>query len=113
VDRIEQFLMPEGLGKKLHRSRLHGLDRHRNVSVSRKKNDGNADFPSLQLVLQIQAADAGQSHIQNQATRTVPTLQGQKFLRSSKTLRVQPDGLQQFLERLAHVSIIVDDKYRR
>src|ERR1700733_92313 len=38
LDRIKQILLPEWLCQKLNRSRLHGLDRHRNVSVSREKN---------------------------------------------------------------------------
>jgi hypothetical protein len=71
LDRIEEILMPEWFGKKLKRSRLHGLDRHRNVSVSREKNNRNMYSPSSQFVLKIQAADTGKSHIQNQATGTV------------------------------------------
>src|SRR5579862_2279692 len=65
LDRIEEILMSEWLGKKLNGPGLHGLDRHRNVSVSREKNNGNTYSPSFQFVLKIQAADTRKSHIQN------------------------------------------------
>jgi hypothetical protein len=71
LHRIKQFLLPEWLSQKLNRSRLHGPDRHRNVSVSREKNNGNTYSSSFQFVLKIEAADTGKSHIQNQATGTV------------------------------------------
>jgi hypothetical protein len=57
--------MPEWFGKKLEGSRLHGLDRHRNVCVSREKNNGDTYSPSFQFVLKVQAADTGKPHIQN------------------------------------------------
>src|SRR5439155_19676373 len=42
VDSIQQVLVPEGLGKELHRAGFHGLHRHRNTSVTGDKDDGNA-----------------------------------------------------------------------
>src|ERR1700722_14348700 len=66
---IEQILLPERLGKKLSSSRLHGLDRHWNIGVSREENNGNICSAFFQFVLKIQPADTGKPHIQNQATR--------------------------------------------
>src|SRR5580658_9870069 len=71
LDRIKEILMPEWLGQKLNRSRLHGPDRHRNVCMSREKNNGDTYSPSFQFVLKIKAADTGKPHIQNQATGTI------------------------------------------
>jgi len=65
LNRIEQILLPEWLGKKLNRARLHGSDGHRNICMCCEKDDWNAYFPSLQLVLKVQAANAGKSHVKN------------------------------------------------
>jgi hypothetical protein len=65
LNRIEQILLPEWFGEKLNRARLHGPDRHRNVSMCSEKDDWNTYFPSFQLVLKVQAANAGKSHVKN------------------------------------------------
>src|SRR2546427_5844982 len=43
VDRIQQVLVREGLGKELHRTGFHGLHRHRNISMTGDKDDRNPD----------------------------------------------------------------------
>src|SRR3984957_2712237 len=98
LHRIEQILVPEWFGEKLNRARLHGLDRHWNVCVRCEKNDWNTYSRPLQFVLKIQAANAGESHIKNQTTGTITARTRQELLCSSERLRMQADGLQQFLE---------------
>jgi hypothetical protein len=63
VDRIQQVLVPEGLGQELHRFGFHGLHRHRNISMTRDEDDGNPDTRVSQLALKIQTADSGKSHV--------------------------------------------------
>src|SRR6266481_3703602 len=111
LNRIEQILVPEWFGEKLNRARLHGLDRHRNVRMCCEKDDRNTYFPSFQFVLKIQAANAGKSHVKNQATGTITARTRQELLCSSERLRMQADRLQQLLERLTHISIIIDNEY--
>jgi hypothetical protein len=111
LNRVEQILVPEWLGEELNRTRLHGPDRHRNVGMCREKDDWNTCFPFFQFVLKVQAANAGESHIKNEATGTVTVRTRQELLCCSERLRRQADRLQQFLERLTHVSIIIDNEY--
>src|SRR6266550_9600135 len=73
VDSIQQVLVPEGLGKELHRAGFHGLHRHRNISMPGDEDDGNPDARIRQLALKVQAVDARKSHVQNQATWSVRT----------------------------------------
>jgi hypothetical protein len=76
-----------------------------------EKDDWNTYFPSFQFVLKVQAANAGKSHVKNQATGTITARTRQELLCCSERLRAQADGLQQFLERLTHISIIIDNEY--
>src|SRR6266699_3570305 len=69
VDCVQQVLIAEGLGKELHCAGFHRLHRHRNVSVTGNKDDGNADARIAQFALKIQTSYSTQSHIYNQATR--------------------------------------------
>src|SRR6185312_17119139 len=71
LNRIEQILLPEWFGEKLNRARLHGLDRHRNVRMCCEKDDWNTYLRSFQFVLKVQAANAGESDVKNQATGTI------------------------------------------
>src|SRR6266446_2358911 len=79
--------------------------------MCREKDDWNTYFPSFQFVLKVQAANAGESHIKNKATGTVTARTRQELLCSSERLRMQADGIQQLLERLTHISIIIDNEY--
>ncbi len=51
MDSIQQVLVPEGLGKELHRAGFHGLHRHRNISMPGDEDDGNPDARIRQLAL--------------------------------------------------------------
>src|SRR5216683_4532020 len=58
VDRIQQVLVPKGLGQELHRTGLHGLHRHRNISVTGDEDDGNLDARVSQLALKFKTIDS-------------------------------------------------------
>src|ERR1700757_2824433 len=100
------MLVPIWLFEKLKRARIHGLDRHRNVCMCCKKDDWSTYFPFFQFVLKVQAANAGESHIKNQATGTITACIRQELLCRPERLRMQADRLQQLLERLTHISVI-------
>jgi hypothetical protein len=51
LDGVEQFLVAEGFGEKLHRSGLHGVHRRRNVAVARDEDNGEVDLGGGQLAL--------------------------------------------------------------
>src|SRR5438270_634368 len=84
VDRIQQVLVLERLGQKLHGTRFHGLHRHRNISMSGDENDWNSDARVSQVALQVETVDAWKAHVQDKAAWTVRWLVAQKFFRRPK-----------------------------
>src|SRR2546427_10269816 len=74
VDRIQQVLVPEGLGQELHRTGFHGLHRHRNISMPGDEDDRNLDARVSQLALKVQTVDSRKSYVQNKATWSVRPL---------------------------------------
>src|SRR5580700_9090932 len=71
VDRIQQILIPEGLGQELHRAGFHGPHGHGNIPMARDEDYGNRNTRVGQLALKIQAINSRKSHVQNQATWSV------------------------------------------
>src|SRR5277367_469158 len=112
VNRVQQILIAKRLGKKLHGPGFHGTHRHRNISVAGDKNDGNPDARILQLSLEVQAADTGKPHVQNQATWSFRPLAGKESLGRAKRLRTQANRLQHALYRCTHQVIVIDHKDR-
>src|SRR5216684_9029943 len=89
VDRIQQVLIPEGLGQELYRTGFHGLNRHRNISMASDENNGNADARISQLALKVQTVDSRKSHIQNQAIWAVLAFAAKELLRRPEALGTQ------------------------
>src|SRR6266436_2431285 len=84
ADRIQQVLVLERLGQELHGTGFHGLHRHRNISMSGDKDDGNLHTRITQLALKVQTVDARKAHVQNKAARPVRWLAAQEFFRRPK-----------------------------
>src|SRR6266446_1135972 len=74
ADRIQQLLVLERLGQKLHGTGFHGLHRHRNISMTSDEDDGDLDARVSQLALKVQAVDARKAHVQNKAAWPVRPL---------------------------------------
>src|SRR5580704_12363197 len=111
MDRVEQVLIPEGLGQELYGAGFHGPHRHRDIAMG-----GNEDYWDLnarigQLVLKVQTVDSGKSYVQNQTTWLVRSLVVQKLLRRPEALRAQSHRLQQSLNGRSHIGIVIDDKH--
>src|SRR5258708_26932623 len=53
---------------------------HRNVRMGGKKDDWNTYFPSFQFVLKVQAANAGESHVENRSEEHTSELQSPDHL---------------------------------
>jgi Outer membrane efflux protein len=111
LDRVEQLLIPEGLGQKFHRARLHGLHRHGNVPMTGDEDDGDRDAGLGQLTLEIEAAQSRQSHIQNEASRRVRTLAAQEFLGGRERLHAETDRSDETPERVANRPVVIDDEH--
>src|SRR3954447_14385710 len=76
-----------------------------------EENNWNIYFCSLELVLKVQATNAGKSYVQNEATRTITSWSRQELLCGPEGFGMQADRLQQFLERLTYISIVIDNEY--
>jgi hypothetical protein len=111
LNRIEQILLPERFGERPTAPHFMALTDIGTSACCGEKDDWNTYLPSFQFVLKVQAANAGESHIKNQKARTVTARTRQELLRSSERLRPQADRFQELLERLTHISIIIDNKY--
>src|SRR6266850_1024840 len=74
IDRIQQVLVAKGFRQELHRAGFHGLHRHRNIPMPRDEDYWNLKPRFGQLVLKIQTADSGKSHIQNKTTWPIRSL---------------------------------------
>src|ERR1051326_391710 len=111
LNRIDQVLVPERLGQKLHRSSFHGSDRHRNVPMSGNKNDGNMNVGLEQFLLEIQAAHTRQSNVKHQTAGSIHPLAAQKLLRGTEQLHLQTHRCQQVLERFTNAGVVINNKH--
>src|SRR6266446_6467027 len=79
ANRIQQVLVPERLGQKLHGTGFHGLHRHRNIPMTGDEDDGDSNARVSQLTLQVEAVDAGKAHIQDETAWPLRWLAAQIF----------------------------------
>src|SRR5713226_5154110 len=112
VDRIQQVLVPEGLGQELHGTGFHGPHRHRNITMPGDEDDGNLDARISQLALKVQTVDSRKSHVENKATWPVRPLAAQELLRRPEGLGTQANRLQEALDRRTHSGIVIKDEHR-
>jgi hypothetical protein len=63
LDSVQEILISEWFGEKLHRPGFHGAYRHLNVAVARDKYNWNLDIRVRELMLQLQSAHAGKPHV--------------------------------------------------
>jgi hypothetical protein len=67
LNAIDQVLIAEGRLEESVCAVLHGLDRRRDVAVSRNEDDGNDGAAQIQLLLQLDAAHTRHPHIEHEA----------------------------------------------
>src|SRR6476659_1486517 len=80
-DGIKEVPIKKWFGQKLHRAGFHRSDRHGNVAMASHENDGDVDACGIEFALQIQSAQSGQTHIENEAGSRLWTLAFQKLCR--------------------------------
>jgi hypothetical protein len=66
---IQEILIPERFRQEVNGARGHGVDRHLDIAVPCDANDRNPNIGAKELTLQIQPAGAGQTNIEDEATR--------------------------------------------
>ncbi len=99
LDCFQQLLFSEGLGQERNCSGLHGPNRHRDVAMASDKYNREIDLPGGELLLKVRPAYSGESKIEDQTSRCVGTLAGEKFLRCSKSPGPKVNRSQQSLLR--------------
>ena len=107
---VEQVLVAEGLGEELHRPGLHGPHRHRDVAIARDEDNRQVNLGGGQLTLEVQAAQAGQTHVEHQAAGCVRARTGQKLPGGAEGLDAEPDRPEEVGEGMPERGIIIDDK---
>ena len=83
------------------------------ICVRGNEDDWNLPFGRDDLMLQIEAAHAGHSDVENQASGLPRLIRIQKRLRRSETLCLKSDRSDQIVERIPKSVVIVDDRNER
>ena len=99
VDAVQQVLVAERLLDEIDGARLHCLDGHRHVAVSRDEDDRQDRVTLVELHLQLQAAHAGHADVEYEAAGTIVALGIEEFLARFEHLHRQADGLEQHPQR--------------
>ena len=110
MNRIQQILVVEGLGEKLHGPRLHGPYRHRDVAVRSDENDRNLNIGFGELALQVESADSRQPDIEDEATGHVRKLACEELLRGPEQFDLQTHGADKALDCAPHRGIVIDNE---
>ena len=76
--------------------------------MTRQEHDRGQYAFGCEEMLKIEAAQAGHSHIEDEAARSVRQLCVQQFLAGRKRHRVDADRIQQFLQRFADRRVIIN-----
>jgi hypothetical protein len=110
-DGIKEVPIKKWFGQKLHRAGFHRSDRHGNVAMASHENDGDVDACGIEFALQVQSAQSGQTHIENEAGSCLWTLAFQKLCRRLKIFDLKSAKPNQTLGRSAKRRIVLDQRY--
>jgi len=111
ADRAQQHLVSEWLRQELHRARLHGLNRHRHVAVTRDEDDWHVDPVDRHPLLQIETVEVRKIDVQYQAAWSDDSWTLQEFLRGRKGLWLPARTADQQFQRFTHRNVVVYDEY--
>src|SRR6266851_6574317 len=106
ADGAQQHVVAEWLHQELDSSRLHGLDRHRNVAVTRDEDDWHVHPIDSDALLQIETIEARKIDVKHQAARSKDSWAREEFLCGRKCLRLPASAADQRLQRFAHRHVV-------
>src|ERR1700688_2509065 len=86
-DRVQQHVVAEWLRQELDSARLHGLHRHRHVTVTGDEDDRHVNPIDSNALLQIETIEVRKSNVKDQAARSQDSWARQEFLSGRKRLR--------------------------
>ena len=101
------------LHEKVKRPAVHGLHRHRNVAVGRKKDDGNRLAALDERLLQFHPGHPGHAVVEQKATRPRRIVHRKKGDRRRIGEHVEPRHADQKGGAPQEFLIVVDDAYER
>src|SRR3954470_15292171 len=109
-DRLQHGLVFQRLREKFDRTGLHGLHCHGYVAVTRDEDNRHVGAVR-ELLLQVEAVQSWEGHIEDQATWNRRGRVGQKLVRRRERHRSPASALDQQLKGVAYRDVIVDDKH--
>jgi hypothetical protein len=102
----------EGLLQEVHRTRLHGANRHRHVAMSRHHDHRQARAAFRKVGLQLQPIHTGHAEVGQHAS-SGRKLRRQQLVRARIGEHVETIGLEQEPQRITHRLVVVHDMDRR
>src|SRR6266481_3279207 len=110
-DGTQQHIVAEWLRQELDSARLHGLDGHRYVTVTRNEDDRHVDPIAGDAFLQIETIEAWKRNVKYEAARNKDPWAAEKFLRGREYLRQPAFAANQQLQRFAYGDVVVNDEH--
>src|ERR1700737_3059459 len=111
VDCAQQRVPAEWLCQEIDSSRLHGLDRHRHVAVTRDEDDRHVNPIDSDALLQIETTEVWKSNVKYQAARSQDSWASEEFLCGRECLRLPACGADQQFQRFAHRDVVVNNEH--
>src|SRR5713226_7965158 len=110
-DRAQQHIITEWLRQELHGTRLHGLNRHRHITVSRDEDDWHVNPFDSDALLEIETVKARKRNVQYQAARNKHAWADKEFLCRGECLGLPALRAYQQHRRVAHRDVIVNNEH--
>src|SRR5262245_4948910 len=107
---IEQILFPHGLRQELYSTGFHRPHAHRDIGMTREKNNRNIRARVGHPFLKIQPAKSGHPYVEHEAGWPVVMWAAEEFLSGGEHLYPQSDRASQVAQRFPHRRIIIYDK---
>src|SRR5262245_7193972 len=107
----QQRVATEWLCQELESARLHGPDRCWNIAVARDEDDRHVRSIDGDLLLQVEATEAGKREIEHQTAGDEGAWAGQEFRCRPECLRLPTGIADQPFEGLADGNVVVDDEH--
>lgn len=109
---IKQILVSKWLGQELDCARFHSPDRHRDIAVSRDKDDRKRPLRARKkLSLHVQAALPWHSDIKNHASGAIRQIGLEEFLSRAKWDKTKSDGAKESIQATSHIRTVVDNDH--
>ena len=110
LDGDHEFLGKEGLGEEFECAGLHDFADGGDVAVGGEEDDGDIDGAAVELLLEVDAGEAGEADIEEEAAVTVGLPGGEERLSGREAEGADGGGGEQVGEAFAHGGVVIDDE---